>query len=1693
MSDTLFGGIIELSVDGQPITPNIILAYRSGEKLGVIQNVTSFVDSNHLMSAPEISFDVHKVMDKDVCSLWDDIKDFKLVYIPHLGHGMFNPWYEISVTIDENDETVMHVQGIHVQEAELSQLTLHDIQINTDIDIAREDYAPTIIYNPNDSTSSCLDRILSDKGSHYSIRYVSPSIARLQRTFEFDGDSIQDAFNEIAEEVEGLFIYGESEADDGQIHRTISLYDLNDVCLECGERGTFTNGVCPECGSTNITEGYGADSGIFITHENFAENINYSSNKDEVKNCFRLEAGDDLMTATIRNINPNGSQYIWYLSDDVRSDMSAELQDMLEDYDEMYTAYETTEEMVLPSEVVSLYNDLIDKYKNIDSSLVNVDYPVIGYSNLTDLYYNALNLHSYLKTTLAPMSAKGRKSTAEEEIQKLTDGTLDVIGVMNASTASASTVNSAILSYAKVFIDTSVFKLSIVSSSYANQTWTGVLSLTSYIDEEDTADTGTITITISDASATYMKCLIDKAMKKTTEDATGTVALFQKNELEFKQALSYYSVDNLNILASVARACLDVMISHDVATPGTSAWSDMYAQLYMPYYNKSTWIQEELEEREQEVKILRNSIEGTGLLDYIEKLRQDIANTLNLRDFLGETLWAEFSSFRRDDSYKNENFISDGLSDAEIIQNAKEFVSYAKKEIIKAGTIQHSINCNLYNLLLIDHKEVEAHESGISTYDGMRILTSDGDYLVRSESPFSGLVYKFKLGNWIILEIDGKIYRLRMTDYTINYDDLTNIDVDFSDVTFGGDSASDINSILAKAQSMATSYSSTVRQANKGSRANQQIMNMVANGLDLTNKKIINSAAHQDLVIDDSGLIMRAINEYDDDFNPEQVKIINHGLYYTTDNWLTVQTGLGKFIYYDPEDGQYKEDYGLIAHKIVGNIILGNELGIYNESGSFKADENGVTITSNETDDNTNLFTIQKDNGDGTYVKYVYIDENGNLRISGNSIEIENTNIAEYVGQKIGNIKVGGRNFLKFANTVDGCHQVGNTYTITEDVVDNIRITKVEKINATNGKPAYYEIYTENIESLTDGDVMTVSAHIYSTVAQTVSMYIANDINTNIYSDVVTIDLVEGWNNISGELTYAHIDYGIATSSSQADALIDEIDNVLTVTPQYALMITSTMDTYEYYAIDGIQLEKGNMKTDFHPAPEDTDQKLEAYSTTVEMRSAIEASANQIRTEVSENYISGEELTNLSTEVRQTARDLTAKITQGDETTMMRVYGNGVLIGKVGQSVCALVNANGSFDIVTVSWSGSTPTVTTTAAKFGSDNLVNGHTIATVNDLNMWYGTCTTGASVLHKTVECSGFSLAIGRTIHVYFQYGNTVASADMNVNGTGAKPIYVNDAPITSTFCPWNAGGTVTLTYDGNHWVVLGQVNLSADNIKAGTLEAVQINAANGSNLAGWIVNKGTAGTDSSLRSAWSTIGDAQSGYQYQTALKATDIENYGVIFIKNRPYGDTNDTNATYPFWVRPDGSAMSTDPTWKWHYGYDTNGVYKHIRMRRSGNTTDGYALALAMYNGESDNDFANQLYYLIDKDGNFLPDCVKKTEMALTALSNNSGFSITTGLTLATNRSFSYGSLVSLNITVDGVIGNQQTRIQVAQLDSAYRPSAEVRLYGIHSSAFVVHAWIETNGAVCVQSQLNNIGNASTGTGATVFVMGTYYI
>lgn len=98
---------------------------------------------------------------------------------------------------------------------------------------------------------------------------------------------------------------------------------------------------------------------------------------------------------------------------------------------------------------------------------------------------------------------------------------------------------------------------------------------------------------------------------------------------------------------------------------------------------------------------------------------------------------------------------------------------------------------------------------------------------------------------------------------------------------------------------------------------------------------------------------------------------------------------------------------------------------------------------------------------------------------------------------------------------------------------------------------------------------------------------------------------------------------------------------------------------------------------------------------------------------------------------------------------------------------------------------------------------------AKLDNTNVAYGTCETAADIATKAVTINGnsnWTLKVGSLITVKFTYTNTAASPQLNVNNTGAKPIYYNNAVYTSSS---SYGGYakrhITYQYDGANWVFI------------------------------------------------------------------------------------------------------------------------------------------------------------------------------------------------------------------------------------------------------------------------------------------------
>lgn len=935
-----------------------VLATKNGDKISNITNVTDIVTKHAMNSYSEFSFNAHKELNRNTLRCWNDIKDFKLMWIPE-----WDMWFETYVEIDEENEDIKKVTGKSLGEAELSQIMLYNIEINTETDISRDDYKiPTTFYNPDHPEASLVNR-LTEKAPHYRFAHIDISLMNIQRTFTFDKKSIYDALKEVAEELNCLFVFGCGSDANGKPERTISVYDLEANCKDCGHRDTFVD-KCPKCGSTNVTNGYGEYTNVFISRDNLVEEVTYTTDADSVKNCFKLTAGDDLMTAAIRSCNPNGSDYIYYFSDAVRSDMSEQLQEKLSAYDKLYEEYQKTHNFDINSSFVNNYNAIVTKYIKYDDSLKKIESPITGYPKLMQTYFDTIDMVQFLKNKLMPNITKPDNS-AKSQGEYLMENLPSSAATTSLKNLSVSTANNIMISLAQSIVKGS-FKITVTETTLSNDVWRGKFNLKSYSDEDDTYTSSPVSIGINENYEEYVRQRIEKILNKSDDNYYDIVGLFKQDLTVFKSELKKYCLDSLNTFQKCCQSCIDIMVQQGVASDSSTATTSnainakaIYDSLYVPYYNKLNAIQDEILVREDEVYTVegkynnQNELIQDGVQIEIERIIGDVQDTLNFQKFIGDELNKEFCAFIRMDEYSNDNYISDGLDNTELFQNAFDFINVATKELYKSATLQHSITGTLKNFLRMRE--------------------------------FAPIVNSFKNGNWITIQIDDEIYKLRIIEYTIDFASSQNIDVTFSDVISAKDIASDIKSILDQASNMATSYGSIVRQSDMNSNFSKKMSDMILKGLDMTNTKIVSSADNQDITWDEHGLLCREFNDILNDYNPCQLKIINHGLYITNDGWKTAKAGVGQFYYFDPKDKVYKEGYGIIADTLVGNLILSSQVGIYNEEKSIEMDKNGIIVTTNTY--NKNVFTIKKeitdDEGNITYERQLYIDDNGNIVLGG--------------------------------------------------------------------------------------------------------------------------------------------------------------------------------------------------------------------------------------------------------------------------------------------------------------------------------------------------------------------------------------------------------------------------------------------------------------------------------------------------------------------------------------------------------------------------------------------------------------------------------------------------------------------------------------------------------------------------------------
>lgn len=950
-------------------TPTLLLQHKNFETIGNggITNVSGLTYKNNFNDANEVSFKIHKFNNEKKHPLWDSMVDFKIIYIPQL-HERF----EISVTTSEEDpnDISKSITGTSLCEAELSQITLRNVQINTETDMTNPLYDenfPTILYRDpeeydsvenlaiwakskydylRDKTAypteesviarkktilkhaSLLHRVL-EKAPHYSISCVADTLKKLKTVheFTFDGTDILSALKDtIADDFHCVFIFNSE-------NRTISVLDLYSTCNNCGYRGDYMD-ECPECGSNNITNKYGEDTNILINSTNLTTQITLDSNSDSLKNCFYITGADDTINAAIANVNPNGTQYIYYFSNETLADMPTELQSKLRSYNTLYDEINTTREYNLKADRVAEYNKVINYINSKFASMSKDDQdkieyptltsPLVGYPALTSAWYSAMDVYYFLNDSMMPVIDVDGMGL-DDSITAIQDGLKDLggVAVTGIKTITQSAVKGSVDALVKTFFSASYYDMDITDSSLSDydsstgkRTWSGTITLTSHsqMDENNQYLTKSVKITtdVIESTEKYIEQKITRMTNRADEIKDKQITSIKLAEDKFKEQLGYYSLTELNNLKKEFEACRDIAVdgftdeSVDVQY-NNSELKNKYVNFYS---GRIVLIQDEIKTRETQIETVNaiyNTEKSTGEI-------QDIVNSvkaeLDLRNYLGEGLYMLWYSYRREDDYSNDNYSSTGLDDVTLTKRATELVEAAKRELYKAGNLQYSLSATMGNLLALDE--------------------------------FKPIKDKFEVGNFIKVGIDDKVYSLRLMSYETDFDSIQDMPVEFSTVEKVYTGYSDVQSVLDASRSMATSYSSVKDQVDKSKKTTDTVNDWSDNGINGDNTQFANSS-EQTILINKNGILGRSYDDQLDEFSLKQFKLVNNGMYFTKDGWQSIETGIGRFTYRDI-NGNLVEDYGIIAKTVVGNLIIGKELQIYNEDKSIVIDENGLTI-----------------------------------------------------------------------------------------------------------------------------------------------------------------------------------------------------------------------------------------------------------------------------------------------------------------------------------------------------------------------------------------------------------------------------------------------------------------------------------------------------------------------------------------------------------------------------------------------------------------------------------------------------------------------------------------------------------------------------------------------------------------------------
>ena len=204
---------------------------------------------------------------------------------------------------------------------------------------------------------------------------------------------------------------------------------------------------------------------------------------------------------------------------------------------------------------------------------------------------------------------------------------------------------------------------------------------------------------------------------------------------------------------------------------------------------------------------------------------------------------------------------------------------------------------------------------------------------------------QFELGEKIYLHIDDTVLEPIVMSVSIDFNDLSNFEIQFSDNYRLNSKEFTLETILDQAISSGSSldfnqynYSNFVSSGAKTSV--EQFMKSAIDAM----KNNIMAGTNNELQIDGTGLRCMKWDEDSEAYSPKQIWMAHNAIMFTEDNWESATIGIGEFT-----DKNFGTLYGIVLPALVGTLLAGQNLIIESEKQDggiavFKVDSEGASL-----------------------------------------------------------------------------------------------------------------------------------------------------------------------------------------------------------------------------------------------------------------------------------------------------------------------------------------------------------------------------------------------------------------------------------------------------------------------------------------------------------------------------------------------------------------------------------------------------------------------------------------------------------------------------------------------------------------------------------------------------------------------------